>query len=122
MASTSRNSGGGADSTSLANFVEQANMLLGNGPLAALVNNAAIGATMLGGADEVSTELPGAYQLGDGENLFLANLDSIDLASLGGALDGAEIAALAGEKVADALIEHVGGRGSVVSLPLPTRR
>lgn len=34
----------------------------------------------------------------------------------------AEIAALAGDKIADALIEHVGGRGSVVSLPLPTRR
>jgi NAD(P)-dependent dehydrogenase (short-subunit alcohol dehydrogenase family) len=31
-----------ADSTSLANFVEQANILLGDGPLAALVNNAAI--------------------------------------------------------------------------------
>jgi len=33
-----------------------------------------------------------------------------------------EIAALAGEKIADALIEHVSGGGSVVSLPLPTRR
>ena len=34
----------------------------------------------------------------------------------------AEIAALAGDRVADALIEHVGGTGTVVSLPLPTRK
>ncbi len=33
-----------------------------------------------------------------------------------------EIAALAGEAVADALIAHVDGQGTVVSLPLPTRK
>jgi len=33
-----------------------------------------------------------------------------------------EIAALAGEAIADALIAHVEGAGTVVSLPLPTRR
>ena len=33
-----------------------------------------------------------------------------------------EIAALAGNSVADALIAHVEGNGTVVSLPLPTRR
>jgi hypothetical protein len=34
----------------------------------------------------------------------------------------AEIAALAGELIADALIAHVEGQGSVVALPMPTRR
>lgn len=34
----------------------------------------------------------------------------------------AEIGALAGESVADALIAHVEGNGTVVSLPLPTRK
>lgn len=34
----------------------------------------------------------------------------------------AEIAALAGEEVADALVAHVDGQGHVVALPMPTRR
>jgi len=34
----------------------------------------------------------------------------------------AEIAALAGSDIADALIEHISGSNTVVSLPLPTRR
>ena len=33
-----------------------------------------------------------------------------------------EIAALAGESVADALVRHVEGEGNVVRLPLPTRK
>ncbi len=49
-----------------------------------------------GNIDQVQTALPGTYELGAGENLFIGTLDGPGLAALSGALDDEDLATLIG--------------------------
>ncbi len=60
------------------------------------------------GSDQVQTSLPGTYQLGGGQNVFLSTLDADQLVALGGALDGEDLAALIGALDANGLAQLVG--------------
>ncbi len=60
-----------------------------------------------GGDDQVQTQLAGAYTLGDGENLYVATLDGMNIAQLGGALDREDLATLLGSLDGDGLVELI---------------
>jgi hypothetical protein len=91
----------GADLAALTGALDTADLVrlggaLDGAELAALVGSLDVSVRGLDGNDRVQSKLPGSYDLGDGNNSFLGTLDSADLASLGGALDGMELVQLIG--------------------------
>ncbi|MEZ6134980.1 MAG: PKD domain-containing protein [Pirellulaceae bacterium] len=85
---------------------------LDSAELASLIGSLDVSVTLGSGNDQVESALRGTYDLGDGENIFIGNLDSVELAALGGALDGADLAAVVASLDSAELAELIGSLDS----------
>ncbi len=76
---------------------------LDSAELATLIGSLDVQVNAGTGADQVITSLRGSFDLGDGADSFTAVFDGMELGSLGGILDSADLAALTGSLDAAAL-------------------